>query len=82
MAEVLFPGQSILFDYSSSFTSKFASEKPLLVTSPVLVLVVTAVHALTVVQFIHESLAFLEVFPSLPCTSRRCHGKLGGVMCS
>jgi hypothetical protein len=48
--------------FSSSFTSKFTSEKPLLVTFSVLVLVVSAVYALTVVQLIHECLAFLEVF--------------------
>lgn len=47
---------------SSSFTSKFTSEKPLLTTFPVLILVVTVVHALTVVQLIHECFAFLEVF--------------------
>ena len=62
MAEVLFPGQSILFDYSSSFTSKFTSEKPLLATFPVLILVVTVAYALAVVQLIHECLALLEVF--------------------
>nr|DAE34379.1 MAG TPA: hypothetical protein [Caudoviricetes sp.] len=45
-----------------SFTSKFTYEKPLLATFPVLVLVVTVVHALTVVQLIHECLAFLKVF--------------------
>nr|DAY84600.1 MAG TPA: hypothetical protein [Caudoviricetes sp.] len=45
-----------------SFTSKFTSEKPFLVTFPVLVLIITVVHALAVVQLIHESLAFLEVF--------------------
>lgn len=62
MAEVLFPGQSILSDYSSSFTSKFTSEKTLLATFPVLILVITVVHALAVIQLIHECLAFLEVF--------------------
>lgn len=62
MAEVLFPGQSILSDYSSSFTSKFTSEKPFLAFFPVLVLIVTVVHALAVIQLIHECLAFLEVF--------------------
>lgn len=61
MAEVLFPGQSILSDYSSSFTSKFTSEKTLLATFPVLILVITVVHALAVIQLIHECLAFLEV---------------------
>jgi hypothetical protein len=45
-----------------SFTSKFTSEKPLLATFQGLVLVVTVVHALAVIQLIHESLAFLEVF--------------------
>jgi hypothetical protein len=49
-------------DFSSSFTSKFASEKPLLATFPVLVLIITVVHALAVVQLIHERLAFLKVF--------------------
>ena len=49
-------------DFSSSFTSKFTSEKPLLATFPVLVLIITVIHALTVVQLIHERLAFLEVF--------------------
>ena len=62
MAAILFQGQSILSDYSSSFTSKFASEKPLLATFPVLVLIVTVVHTLAVVQLIYESLALLEVF--------------------
>ena len=47
--------------FSSSFTSKFTSEKPLLATLPGLVLVVTVVHALAVVQLIHERLAFLKV---------------------
>jgi hypothetical protein len=47
---------------SSSFTSKFTSEKPFLATFTVLVLVITVVYALAVVQLIHESLAFLEVF--------------------
>jgi hypothetical protein len=45
-----------------SFTSKFTSEKPFLATFPVLVLVITVVHALDVVQLIHERFAFLEVF--------------------
>jgi hypothetical protein len=45
-----------------SFTSKFTSEKPLLVTFPVLVLIITVVHALAVVQLVYERLAFLEVF--------------------
>jgi hypothetical protein len=49
-------------DFSSSFTSKFTSEKPFLATFPVLVLIITVVHALAVVQLIHERLAFLEVF--------------------
>lgn len=49
MAAILFQGQSILSDYSSSFTSKFTSEKPLLTTFPVLVLVVAVVYALVVV---------------------------------
>lgn len=49
-------------DFSSSFTSKFTSEKPLLATFTVLVLVVTVVYALAVVQFMHERLAFLKVF--------------------
>ena len=62
MAAILFQGQSILSDYSSSFTSKFTSEKPLLATFPVLVLVVAVVYTLAVVQLIHERLAFLEVF--------------------
>jgi hypothetical protein len=48
--------------FSSSFTSKFASEKPLLAFFPVLVLIITVVHALAVVQLIHECLALLEVF--------------------
>ena len=61
MAAILFQGQSILSDYSSSFTSKFTSEKSFLPFFPVLVLVVTVVHALAVVQFIHERLAFLKV---------------------
>ena len=62
MAAILFQGQSILSDYSSSFTSKFTSEKPLLATFPVLVLVVAVVHALAVVQLMHERLALLESF--------------------
>lgn len=62
MAAILFQDQSILSDYSSSFTSKFTSEKPLLAFFPVLVLVISAVYALAVVQFIHERLALLEVF--------------------
>jgi hypothetical protein len=49
-------------DFSSSFTSKFTSEKPFLAFFPVLVLIITVVHALAVVQLIHECLAFLEVF--------------------
>jgi hypothetical protein len=49
-------------DFSSSFTSKFTSEKPLLAFFPVLVLIITVVHALAVVQLIYERLAFLEVF--------------------
>lgn len=48
--------------FSSSFTSKFTSEKSFLATFPVLVLVVSAVYALAVVQLIHECFAFLEVF--------------------
>lgn len=48
--------------FSSSFTSKFASEKPFLATFPVFVFIIAVVHALAVVQLIHESLAFLEVF--------------------
>jgi hypothetical protein len=44
------------------FTSKFTSEIPLLATLPVLVLVVAVVHALAVVQLMHERLALLEVF--------------------
>jgi hypothetical protein len=48
--------------FSSSFTSKFTSEKPLLATFPVLVLIITEVHALAVVQLIYERFAFLEVF--------------------
>lgn len=62
MAEVLFPGQSILSDYSSSFTSKFTSGKPFLAFFPVLVLIITVVHALAVIQLIHECLALLKVF--------------------
>lgn len=62
MAAILFQGQPILSDYSSSFTSKFTSEKPLLATFPVLVLVVTVVHALAAVQLIHECFALLEAF--------------------
>ena len=61
MAAILFQGQSILSDYSSSFTSKFTSEKPLFATFPVLVLIIMVVHALAVVQLIHERFAFLEV---------------------
>jgi hypothetical protein len=49
-------------DFSSSFTSKFTSEKTLLAFFPVLVLIITVVHALAVVQLMHECLAFLEVF--------------------
>ena len=49
-------------DFSSSFTSKFTSEKPLLATFPVLVLAVAVVHALAVVQLMNECLALLEVF--------------------
>nr|DAX23074.1 MAG TPA: hypothetical protein [Caudoviricetes sp.] len=45
-----------------SFTSKFTSEKPFLSFFPVLVLIITVVHALAVVQLIHKSFAFLEVF--------------------
>ena len=45
-----------------SLTSKFTSEKPLLATFPVLVLIITVVHALAVVQLIHECLALLKVF--------------------
>jgi hypothetical protein len=45
-----------------SFTSEFTSEKPLLATFPVLVLIITVVHALAVVQLIYECFAFLEVF--------------------
>ena len=41
---------------------KFTSEKPFLAFFPVLVLIITVVHALTVVQLIHECLALLEVF--------------------
>jgi hypothetical protein len=48
-------------DFSSSFSSKFTSEKPFLATFPVLILIITVVHALAVVQLIHECLAFLEV---------------------
>ena len=48
--------------FSSSFTSKFTSEKPFLATFPVLVLIIAVVHALAVIQLIHECLAFLEVF--------------------
>jgi hypothetical protein len=44
------------------FTSKFTSEKPFLATFTVLVLVVSAVYTLAVVQLMHESLAFFEVF--------------------
>ena len=62
MVAILFQGQSILSNYSSSFTSKFTSEKPFLATFPVLVLIITVVHALTAVQLIHERLALLEVF--------------------
>jgi hypothetical protein len=49
-------------DFSSSFTSKFTSEKPLLATFPMLVLIITVVHALAVVQLMNERLAFLKVF--------------------
>ena len=45
-----------------SFTSKFTSEKPFLAFFPVLVLIITVVHALAVVQLMHESLALLKVF--------------------
>nr|DAI21398.1 MAG TPA: hypothetical protein [Caudoviricetes sp.] len=45
-----------------SFTSKFTSKKSFLATFPVLVLIITVVHALAVVQFIHERLALLKVF--------------------
>jgi hypothetical protein len=45
-----------------SFTSKFTSEKPFLATFSVLVLIITVVHALAVVQLIHECLALLKVF--------------------
>nr|DAI18481.1 MAG TPA: hypothetical protein [Caudoviricetes sp.] len=45
-----------------SFTSKFTSEKSFLTTFPVLVFIIAVVHALAVVQLIHESLAFLKVF--------------------
>nr|DAE66772.1 MAG TPA: hypothetical protein [Caudoviricetes sp.] len=45
-----------------SFTSKFTSEIPLLATFPVLVLVVAVVHALAVVQLMHESLVLFKVF--------------------
>lgn len=62
MAAILFQGQSILSNYSSSFTSKFTSKKPLLPAFPVFVLIITVIHALAVVQLIYESLAFLEVF--------------------
>jgi hypothetical protein len=44
------------------FTSKFTSEKPLLATFPVLVLVVAVVYALAVVKLMHKRLALLEVF--------------------
>jgi hypothetical protein len=49
-------------DFSSSFTSKFASEKPFLAFFSVLVLIITVVHALAVVQLIYECFAFLKVF--------------------
>nr|DAR04224.1 MAG TPA: hypothetical protein [Caudoviricetes sp.] len=45
-----------------SFTSKFTSEKSFLATLPVLVLVVAVVHALAIIQLMHERLALLEVF--------------------
>nr|DAG60862.1 MAG TPA: hypothetical protein [Caudoviricetes sp.] len=45
-----------------SFTSKFTSEIPFLATFPVLVLIVVVVHALAVVQLVHECLAFFKVF--------------------
>jgi hypothetical protein len=48
--------------FSSSFTSKFTSEKPFLATFPVFVLIITVVHALAAVQLIHKRFAFLEVF--------------------
>jgi hypothetical protein len=48
--------------FSSSFTSKFTSEKSLLAFFTVFVLIITVVHALAVVQLIHECLALLEVF--------------------
>ena len=62
MAAIFFQGQSILSDYSSSFTSKFASEKPLLTTFPVLILILAVVHALAVVKLMYERLALLKVF--------------------
>jgi hypothetical protein len=49
-------------NFSSSFTSKFTSEKPFLAFFPVLVLVVSAIYALAVIQLIHECLALFEVF--------------------
>ena len=57
IADLLISSLAIL-----SFTSKFTSEKPFLATFPVLVLIITVVHALAVVQLIHESLSFLKVF--------------------
>jgi hypothetical protein len=49
-------------DFSSSFTSKFTSEKPLLTAFPVFVLVISAIHVLAAVQLIYECFALLEVF--------------------